>query len=317
MAMDWTDRVGRRIKLRDLHILLAVTQFGSMGRASSELGISQPVISKAIADLEHALRIKILDRSPQGVEPTMYGRALIRCGMAVFDDLRRGVKEVEFLSDPTAGELRIGCTEPLAAGLVSAVVGRLSEKYPRAEFHVVPGDTLSLQNRELRQHNIELAIVPTTGLAPERDVSIETIFDDFHVIMAGNESKWTRRRKIKLANLLNETWILPPPNTTSGDYVAETFRHAGCEPPRAHVVSFSIPLHQHMLATGRFVTSLPRSLLQFAKHLPLARLSVDMPALPRPVGIMTLTNRALSPLAQLFVDHVRAEVKALRASSLM
>ena len=312
--MDWTDRVGRRIKLRDLHILLAVTQFGSMGRASSELGISQPVISKAIADLEHALRIKILDRSPQGVEPTMYGRALIRCGMAVFDDLRRGVKEVEFLSDPTAGELRIGCTEPLAAGLVSAIVGRLSQKYPRAEFHVVPGDTLSLQNRELRQHNIELAIVPTTGLAPERDVSIEIVFDDFHVIMAGNESKWTRRRKIKLADLLNETWILPPPNTTSGDYVAETFRHAGCEPPRAHVVSFSIPLHQHMLATGRFVTSLPRSLLQFASHLSLRKLAVDMPALARPVGIMTLTNRALSPLAQLFVDQIRVEVKALRTA---
>ena len=53
--MDWTDRIGRRIKLRDLHILLAVTQLGSMGRASSELGVSQPVISKAIADLEHAL----------------------------------------------------------------------------------------------------------------------------------------------------------------------------------------------------------------------------------------------------------------------
>jgi DNA-binding transcriptional LysR family regulator len=288
-----------------------------MGGASSELGVSQPVISKAIADLERALGIKLLDRSPQGVEPTMYGRALIRCGMAVFDDLRRGVKEVEFLSDPTAGELRIGCTEPLAPGLISAVVGRLSQKYPRAEFHVVPGDTLSLQNRELRQRNIELAIVPTTGLAPERDVSIETIFDDFHVIMAGHESKWTRRRKIKLADLLNETWILPPPNTTSGDYVAETFRHAGCRPPRAHVVSFSIPLHQHMLATGRFVTSLPRSLLQFAKHLSLAKLSVDMPALARPVGIMTLTNRALSPLAQLFVDQIRVEVKALRTDASM
>jgi DNA-binding transcriptional LysR family regulator len=315
--MDWTDRIGRRIKLRDLHILLAVTQFGSMGRASSELGVSQPVISKAIADLEHALRIKLLDRSPQGVEPTMYGRALIRCGMAVFDDLRRGVKEVEFLSDPTAGELRIGCTEPLAAGLISAVIGSLSQKYPRAEFHVVPGDTLSLQNRELRQRNIELAIVPTTGLVPERDISIEIIFDDFHVIMAGNESKWVRRRKIKLTDLLNETWILPPPNTTSGDYVAETFRHAGFEPPRAHVVSFSIPLHQHMLATGRFVTSLPRSLLQFARHLPLTKLSVDMPALARPVGIMALTNRALSPLAQLFVDQVRVETKALRPGSSM
>jgi DNA-binding transcriptional LysR family regulator len=309
--MDWTDRIGRRIKLRDLHILLAVTQFGSMGRASTELGVSQPVISKAIADLEHALKIRLLDRSPQGVEPTMYGRALARCGMSVFDDLRRGVKEVEFLSDPTAGELRIGCTEPIASGLVSAVIDSLSQKYPRAEFHVVPGDAASLQSRELRQHNIELAIVPTNGLTIEHDVSVEVVLDDFHVIMAGTESKWVRRRKIKLADLLNETWILPPPNSTSGAYVAETFRHAGHQPPRAHIVSFSIPLHQHMLATGRFVTSLPRSLLHFAKHLPLKKLPVNMPALPRPVAIMTLTHRALSPLARLFVDQARAQAKTL------
>jgi DNA-binding transcriptional LysR family regulator len=309
--MDWTDRVGRRIKLRDLHILLSVMQFGSMGRASAELGVSQPVISKAIADLEHTFKIKLLDRSPRGVEPTMYGRALARCGLSVFDDLRRGVKEVEFLSDPTAGELRIGCTEPIASGLVSCVVNDLSQKYPRAEFHVVPGDAVSLQSRELRQHNIELAIVPTNGLTIERDVSVELILDDFHVIMTDPGSKWFRRRKIQLADLLNETWILPPPNSTSGEYVAESFRRAGCQPPCAHVVSFSIPLHQHMLATGRFVTSLPRSLLHFAKHLPLKRLPVNMPAHPRPVGIMTLTNRALSPLAQLFVDQARAAAKAL------
>jgi DNA-binding transcriptional LysR family regulator len=309
--MDWTDRIGRRIKLRDLHILLAVTKSGSMGRASTELGVSQPVVSKAIADLEHALGVKVLDRSPQGVEPTTYGHALIRCGRAVFDDLRRGVQELEFLTDPTAGELHIGCTEPLASGFVSSVIDRLSQQYPRAEFHLVPGDAVSLQNRELRLHNIELAIVPTTGLVLEQDTDLEVIFDDRHVIMASADSKWTRRRKIKLADLVNEPWILPPPNSTSGEHIADAFRHAGCQPPRAHVVSFSIPLHQHMLATGRFITSLPRSMLHFAKHLPLKQLSVDSPILSRPVGIMTLKNRTLSPLAQLFVDHARVVAKSL------
>lgn len=309
--MDWTDRIGRRIKLRDLHILLAVTKSGSMGRASTELGVSQPVVSKAIADLEHALGVKVLDRSPQGVEPTTYGRALVRCGMAVFDDLRRGVKELEFLTDPTAGELRVGCTEPLASGFVSSVIDRLSQQYPRTEFHLVPGDAVSLQNRELRLHNIELAIVPTTGLVLEQDTDLEVIFDDRHVIMAAADSKWTRRRKIKLADLVNEPWILPPPNSTSGEHIAEAFRLAGCQPPRARVASFSIPLHQHMLATGRFITSLPRSMLHFAKHLPLKQLSVDSPFLSRPVGIMTLKNRTLSPLAQLFVDHARVVAKSL------
>jgi DNA-binding transcriptional LysR family regulator len=109
--MHWTDRVGRRLKLRDLHILLAVAQSGSMGKAAADLAISQPSVSKAIAAVEHAIGLRLLDRGPQGIEPTIYGRALLKCGTAVFDELRQGVRELEFLTDPTAGELRIGCPD--------------------------------------------------------------------------------------------------------------------------------------------------------------------------------------------------------------
>src|SRR5713226_4903034 len=118
MAKQWSDRVGRRLKLRDLHILLTVANSGSMGKAASDLAVSQPAISRAIADLEYSLGVRLLDRGPQGIEPTMYGRALLKWGTAVFDDLRQGVNEIECLADPTAGELTIGCTEPLAAGFV-------------------------------------------------------------------------------------------------------------------------------------------------------------------------------------------------------
>src|SRR5215204_336210 len=120
--MQWSDRVGRRLKLRDLHILLAVARSGSMGKAA--LSISQPSISKAIADVEHAVGLRLLDRGPQGIEPTIYGRALLKCGTAVFDKLRQGVKELEFLIDPAAGELRVGCTETMAAGFASSVSDR-------------------------------------------------------------------------------------------------------------------------------------------------------------------------------------------------
>jgi len=191
-----------------------------MGRASAELGISQPVISKTIADLEHVLHVKLLDRSKRGVEPTIYGRALLRCGAAVFDELRRGVTDVEFLMDPAAGELHIGCTEPLASGFVALIVDQLSQSYPRAALHIVPGDAVSLQSRELRQRNIEMAVIPITGLAPDQDTALEVIFDDRHVIMAGKDSKWARRRKLLLADLIDEPWILPPANSTSGEYIA-------------------------------------------------------------------------------------------------
>src|SRR5690348_12540132 len=129
--MQLIDRIGRRIKLRDLHILLAVAQARSMSRAADRLAISHPVVSKTIADLERALGVRLLDRTPQGTEPTAYGRALLNCGTVVFDELRRGVQEIAFLSDPTVGELRIGSAAPYIEGLIPAAVTRLAGQYPK------------------------------------------------------------------------------------------------------------------------------------------------------------------------------------------
>lgn len=107
--MELLDRVAYRLKLRDLRLLSAVVRLRSMAKAGIQLNISQPAVSKAIGELEHVLGVRLVDRSRQGIEPTEYGRALVDCGVAVFDDLRQGVKKIEFLTDPTVGEVRIGC----------------------------------------------------------------------------------------------------------------------------------------------------------------------------------------------------------------
>src|SRR3954452_4509198 len=146
--MQWSDRIGRRIKLRDLHLLQAVADAGSMTKAAHQLAISVPVVSKAIADLEHTVGVPLLDRSPQGVEPTAYGRALMHRSVIAFEELRQGIKDIEFLADPTAGEVRIGTTPPLSASFVSAVIDRLSRRYPRIVFRVMT------EGGELQQRNL-------------------------------------------------------------------------------------------------------------------------------------------------------------------
>lgn len=313
--MQWTDRIGARLKLRDLHILLTVAKSGSMGKAAAELAISQPSISKAIADAEHAVGMRLLDRGPQGVEPTMYGRALLKCGLAVFDELRQGVKALEFLRDPTAGDLPIGCNETLASGFVAAVLERFSVKYPRATFHLVPADSATLVDRELRQRSVEVVITTVSALAPETDMGIEHLFDDRFVVMAGPESKWLRRRRLALADLIDEPWVLPPATSAPGRHIAAVFRACGLESPRAHVVSFSLPLHHHVLATGRFVTMLPMSMLRFGRHLPLRLVAAKLPEIPYPTGIVVLKNRTLSPLAQLFIASARETARSANKPS--
>jgi DNA-binding transcriptional LysR family regulator len=311
VTMPWTDRIGRRLNLRDLHILLAVAKSGSMGKAATELAISQPSVSKAIAGVEHAMGLRLLDRGTHGVEPTIYGRALLKCGVAVFDELRQGVKELEFLADPTSGELRFGCTETMAAGFASAVSDRLTRQHPRVVLRLIPGDSVTLVNRELRQRTIDFAIGPIFGLRLDEDVGADILFNDQFVVMAGAESKWVHRRKLRLADLIDEPWVLPPTDSVPGIIIVQMFQAAGLELPGAQMISFSLPLHYHLLSTGRFLTMLPLSMLRFGKHLPLKLLPVDVPRNPYPTAIITLKNRTLSPLAQLFIACARETAKPL------
>src|SRR5262245_22682515 len=133
-SVQWEDRIGRRIKLRDVNVLLAVVQSGSMARAAERLAVSQPVVSRAIADLEHTLGVRLLERNRQGIEPTSYGQALLKRGLAAFDELRQGVKDIEFLADPTAGEVRIAATEAMAVGLLPVVISRLYRSIRGSSF---------------------------------------------------------------------------------------------------------------------------------------------------------------------------------------
>ena len=234
--MQVSDRIGRRMKLHDLHVLMAVVQAGSMNKAAVLLNTGQSAISRSIAELEHTIGVRLVDRNPQGVEPTQYGRALLDGGVAVFDDLRQAVKNIEFLADPTAGEVRIGSSALLAASFVSAVVDRLSRRYPRIVFHLVTGHVETL-HRELSERNVDFLIVRRFGPIADERLDFEFLSDDSYVVAAGAHNPWVRRRKIALAELASEAWVLPAPGSVIASVVRKAFRAGGLDYPRTTVVT--------------------------------------------------------------------------------
>jgi DNA-binding transcriptional LysR family regulator len=306
-----SSRIWRRLKLRDLETLLAVAQWGSMAKAAVHLSVSQPAVSKAIADMEHVLGVRLLDRSAQGVEPTIYGRVMMKWAGAVFDDVHQGVKEIEFLADPTAGELRIGAGPPMFGGFLPAVLHRLYRRHPKI-VHQVLEVSGPQRYRYLRERNIDLIVSRMDGQGPAEDIQTEPLFDDPLFVAAGTHNPWVRRDRIKLADLVNEPWTLPPPDTIFGAFVAELFRLNGLEFPHSAVVCNSIQMHNALLANGPFLGIFPRSLLHFgANWLSVEVLKVDLPTRPPPVGVMLLKNRTISPVAKIFIDCAREVAKPL------
>ena len=299
------------MKLHDLRVLMAVAQAGSMSKAAALLNTTQPAISRSIAELERTIGVRLLDRSPQGVEPTAYGRALLDGGVAVFDDLRQAAKNIEFLADPAAGEVRIGCTPLLAASLASTLIDRLSRRYPRIAFHVMTGYVEAL-HQELSQRNVDLLMVWRFGLVADERLDFEFLFDDSCVVAAGAQSPWARRRRIALAELANKSWVLPPPGSWIGSVAREAFRASGLDYPRTTVITNSPQVRISLLATGRFVTIFPASAIRFPNPRPeIKALPVELPVARLANGIVTLKNRTLSPVAQLFIECAREVAKPL------
>jgi DNA-binding transcriptional LysR family regulator len=305
------DRIERRLKLHDVRVLMSVVEAGSMNKAAERLSTSQPAISRAIADLEHTLGVRLLERNAGGVHPTPYGEAIIRRGLAVFDELRQGIKDVEHLSDPTSGELRVGCSEYAAGGPVLSVVERLTRQYPRMVFDVVTAPVLTLY-RDLTERRIELVITRLVDFAERRTLSVERLFDDDIVVVAAASNAWTRRRRIELGELFNEPWTLPPRDTGLGAFAENAFRACGLAPPRATVTAYSMHMCHRLLETGRFLTMLPRYTLTLpGKHPSFRALPVELDRARGTMAIMTLKNRSLSPLAELFIETTRAVTKPL------
>ncbi|MCP4621225.1 MAG: LysR family transcriptional regulator [Bradyrhizobium sp.] len=309
--MEWSERIGRNLRPRDLHVFLTVVEEGNMAKAADRLAISRPVVSKTIAALERALDVRLLDRIARGVEPTIYGHALVKRSAAVFDELRQGVKEIEFLSNPEEGELRVGCTEVWAAGLVPAAIERLVQRYPGVKFHVELS-TAPLQFNLLRDRKCELVVARLLTDVQEVDLDIEPLFFEQLRVVAGAGNKWARRPRVGLAELIDEPWILSPFELERGSPLVDAVRALGLSVPKPRILSNSLNLRNTLLAGGRYLTLVPGSVIEFGPSKPLFKvLPVELPRWQRPLAVFRLKNRTLSPVAQLFIECIRQAAKPL------
>ncbi|WP_296387493.1 LysR family transcriptional regulator [Reyranella sp.] len=308
--IDWEGQVGRQLRLRDLHAFFTVVHCRSMAKAALQLGVSQPAVSKIIADLEHALGVRLLDRSPQGVEPTVFGYALLKRGMAAFDELKQGIRDIEFLADPTAGEVKIGCPGNISSTLMPRIVEQFVQKIPRVLLHVdAVQDPQNLPGLHDRKYDLYLTNLPLPEHRVPEGLNVEFLFSDPLVVAAGMKHRWANRRKIDFAELAEESWLLPRTDSWNYICIADAFRTRGLPGPKIGLWSNDALLRTHLLAKGQFVTAIGK--LNAAWY-GLKALPIDLPVQPWPVVIATLKGRTLSPVVELFIEFVRDFTKPMR-----
>jgi len=315
IVMDWESRLGRRLRVRDLYILATVVKWGSMAKAAQQLGMTQPAVSGAVANLEHVLRVRLLDRNPRGIEPTFYAEALLKRASAVFDDLTEAAREIEFLADPTTGQVKVGCAESFMAGLLPAIIERLSHNHPTIAVHAEYAEHATTEFRELRERSMDLVIGRMSEASGYDDLKITPLYEEKYYVVASADSPWARRRKIALRDLVDEPWLHMPPGVIISKLIEQAFKQQNLELPPARVTSLSMQLRTHLVANAGFLTIMPNTMFHYsAKRWQLKALPVDLGIRARNVSIIALKHRTLSPVVELFIEHARAASAALADS---
>jgi DNA-binding transcriptional LysR family regulator len=259
----------------------------------------------------------LLDRNPHGVEPTAFGRALLDGGAAMFDELRQAVKNIEYLADPEAGEIRIGSGHHHAPSFVSAVVERMSRRYPRVRFHFFSADTTTFLESELHARKLDLLVARKWGSISDELLSFEHLFDDQNFVVAGAQHPLARKRRIALDELMDQLWALPPRDSQAGATILHAFQAVGLDYPRAAVIATLPEVRMRFVATGRFLATFPSSVLTAStRHPDYKILPVPLPLPHIPTGIVTLKSRTLTPVARLFIEHAHEVAKPLAKGKL-
>jgi len=311
MGIGVDQNTNRRIKLRDLHVFQAAAETGSMAKAAAHLSITQPAVSYAISELEQVVGVPLLERSSQGVTPTVYGQALLARSAVIFNELRHGISEIASLADPEVGELRIGTPPPMSA-VASAVFNRLVPRYPRMRFELTVGATDVLL-RQLRQREVEIVISRLASMTGNDDLSVQTLFHDELAVLCSKRSKWARRRKVALAELVNEPWVFPHATGFLTGVMRTAFEEQGLAFPRATVITSSTYALSVLVGGGNFLGIHPRTMLTTPdEHPQLTAVDVRLPTTRGAIGMIALKDRLLSPVAKLFAESVAPVVQDIQ-----
>ena len=312
--MNTVETIARRITLRELRLLLAVARSGSILKAANEIGLTQPALSKCIAELEGAFGVRLFDRTNRGVTPTPHGEVLLRRATGVFEELRQAVDELGFLTDGSRGELRIGGTPTMCAGLLPRAISTVLDQRANFRFHIAELESGQLAS-EVLTRSLDFGIGREHNAGNNNNLVFDRLFDDRLFIVAGAKHPLATRRSVTLDEVARHQWLLPATDGSMILQLRNEFRRQKIELPKSAVTTMSMLVRHELIATNCFLTVMYGSALRFGNAPRFLRvLPLDVRT-GIPIGIIRLKNRTLAASAELFMETVREIVRPMSSIS--
>ncbi|MEO7497063.1 MAG: LysR family transcriptional regulator [Massilia sp.] len=295
-----------RLKTRQLLLLIALDDYRNIHRAADELHMTQPAASKQIKDLEEMLEVRLFERLPRGMEPTIYGETMIRHARMALTSLSLAHDDIVALKAGLVGQVEVGVIMTPAMALLPRAIARIKERAPlmRIGVQLEPSNVLL---EKLQHGTLDFMIgrilekVDTSGLIYE-ELTEEPACG---VVRVGHPL--LERKHLKLKDIAHEPWILPAPGSVLRHRFDMMFRRAGLEPPSNVVDTTALLLITALLQQTDSLHVMPHDVAQYYASLNVLRiLPIELPCKMDAFGIIRQQDHLLSPAADLLLKEVRA-----------
>ncbi len=313
---QYLERLPRYLSMRQMRMLAAVAEHGSVLKASRELRIAQPSVSRTLTELEAALGVRLFERSARGMTLTVFGEALLRRVKTIFGELRDADEDLRSLKEGWYGHVHIGCTRLLSSGVLAPLLSELLRERPGLNFSVLEADSDALLEA-LRDRSVDIALgrLPASGHRAE-DLDYELLFHEELLLLAGPEHRLSGERTVSLRDLAEESWGLPMPSSMLYRVIQQTFAGLDRPLPAARVQADSVDIMLQLVEAGDVVTLIPASLaLEKAARYRLKLMRPVEPMEYGPVGTLMLKARQPTPAMNLFKSFLKDQFGALTGSA--
>jgi DNA-binding transcriptional LysR family regulator len=300
-----------RLKMRQLLLLIALDEQRNIHRAASSLQMTQPAASKQLKELEDLLNVRLFERRPHGMEPTLYGETMIRQARMALISLSLGHEDVAALKSGLTGRVTVGAIMSAAMTLMPRAIARVKQATPLMQVGVEFDTSNNLLDR-LRRGTLDFLIARVNEGIDSAELAYEELADEPVCVVARCGHPLQREAALQLADIAGAAWVLPPQGSTLRHRCDTMFHRAGLAPPGNVVETTALLLTVSLLLQTDSVHLMSLDIARYYAGLDiLTILPVEVPVQMDGFGIITRRNYLLSPSATILLDAVRATAREI------
>lgn len=303
-----------RLKLRQLALLPALDETGSLHKAADRLGMSQPAATRLLQDLEELVGAELFERTSKGMVTTSMGRMFVHHAIAILAGIDQVHDEAQALRAGHAGTLHVGLFSGAPPMLAARAIAAIKATTPLVQVRLVAADNEKLLS-DLQDGSLGLVIGRTPPASAAASLNFEPLYTDYFAVACSAANTRAPQGPCQVPQLMDFPWILPLPGTPFRQSLDLQFLGQCGRLPQDLTECGSVAALQALLATGDYVAVMPRALALPLAHTGQVRILIDRLAnIAGPVGIITRGNEARSSVMSRMVQALHAAWQALQES---